>query len=113
MRGTACLRAHSLAPADGETMTSRDVSCSQCQRGSLILVGQAGRKVRIDGATIEVPRDFLIPTCDHCGVEQLDERWKASLAVAVANARVAASRSVRTEKMGIVAVPAARADSTI
>jgi CheY-like chemotaxis protein len=81
--------------------------CTRCKRGSLLLVGQAGRKVRIDGATVDVPRNFLIPTCDHCGVEQLDQEWRASLAVAAANARVAALRSVGTEEMEIVAAPVA------
>ncbi|MCU1282856.1 MAG: Serine/threonine-protein kinase PknA [bacterium] len=94
-------------------MTGPDVSCPKCKSGSLLLVGQAGRRVQIDGATVELPRDFLIPICDQCGVEQLDNDRKALLAGAVANARVAALRSVRTEKMGIVAVPAARADETI
>ncbi len=39
--------------------------------------------MQVEGASVEVPRDFLIPTCDHCGVQQLDDHWKASLAAAV------------------------------
>ena len=84
-------------------MTAMDIRCLRCERGTLVLVGQAGRSVRIDGASVEVPRNFLVPTCDHCGVEQLDDEWRASLKVAVDNARVAALRSVRTETMGIIA----------
>jgi CheY-like chemotaxis protein len=45
----------------------------------------------------------MIPTCDHCGAERLDEDFERSLVAAVDNARVAALRSARTEKMGIIA----------
>ena len=92
----------------GTTMTETgDVRCSKCQRGSVLLVGQAGRRVVIDGASVAVPRDFLIPTCDHCGAEHLQDQWKSSLFKAVANERIAAIRSARTDKMGIIALPAA------
>jgi eukaryotic-like serine/threonine-protein kinase len=95
-------------------MTGPDIRCSKCNRGSLLLVGQAGRRVQVEGVSVEVPRDFLIPTCDHCGAEQLDGHWKALLAAAIDNAKVAALRSARTEKMGIIVVaPALRAEPTI
>jgi len=80
-----------------------DIRCSKCERGSLLLVGQLGRQVVIDGSVVEVPRDFLIPTCDHCGAEHLHEQWRSSLLKAVANARVAALRSARTDKMSVYA----------
>ncbi len=88
-----------------------EITCSKCRRGSLLLVGAAGRRVQVDGASVEVPRDFLIPTCDHCGAAELDEQWKASLLAAASNAQVAALRSARTQKMGVI-VPVAREDST-
>ncbi|HWE27521.1 MAG TPA: serine/threonine-protein kinase [Polyangia bacterium] len=91
-------------------MSATEISCPKCKRGSLLLVGQAGRRVQVGGASVEVPRDFMIPTCDHCGAEQLDEQWKASLVAAVDNAKVATLRAARTEKMGIIA-PAVRAEA--
>lgn len=89
-----------------------EIRCSKCKRGSLLLVGHAGRRVHVDGASVEVPSDFLVPTCDYCGAEQLDEAWKSSLVQAAGNARVAALRSARTEKMGVIA-PAPREGATM
>ena len=96
-----CRDAVTTMPADA--VESR---CSKCHQGSVLLVGQAGRRVVIDGTSVEVPRDFLIPTCDHCGAQQLHDAWESSLSKAVANARVAALRSARTDKMGILTPPA-------
>ena len=83
-----------------------EILCSKCNRGSLLLVGQAGRRVDIDGVSVEVPRDFLIPTCEHCGAFQLHDDWKPLLRAAIANARIATVRTARTEKMGLVGRPA-------
>jgi CheY-like chemotaxis protein/tRNA A-37 threonylcarbamoyl transferase component Bud32 len=66
--------------------------CATCGRGTLLLVGRPGRVVWRDGAAVEVPRDFLIPTCDQCGAEKLDAMW--------------ALRSARTEKMEIIGIAA-------
>ena len=56
-------RSTTLSARDGVLMTGPDIRCSKCNRGSLLLVGQAGRRVQVEGASVEVPRDFLIPTC--------------------------------------------------
>src|SRR3954462_14042483 len=86
-------------------MSGADTSCTKCNRGSLLLGGQSRRKIEVEGASVDVPRGFMIPTCDHCGAEQLDDEWKESLLGAIGNARVAALRSARTEKMSIIAPP--------
>jgi eukaryotic-like serine/threonine-protein kinase len=94
-------------------MSGLVTACSKCNRGSLLLIGRPGRVFRREGLSLKVPRDFLIPTCDQCGAEQLDEEREASLAAAIANARVSALRSAHTEKMDIIAVAAPRTDATI
>ena len=84
---------------------AEDIRCSRCKRGSLLLVGHAGRRVQVDGGDVDVPTDFLIPTCDRCGAHHFDDELKASLFRATANARVSALRAAHTEKMGIIAPP--------
>jgi hypothetical protein len=76
-----------------------DTRCSACNRGTVILVGRPGRIARLDGVDIEVPRDFLIPTCDHCGVDRLDGRLLNELAAALAKSPLMALRAVETQEM--------------
>jgi hypothetical protein len=76
-----------------------DTRCTACNKGTLILVGRPGRVVRHDGIDVEVPRDFLIPTCDHCGADRLDMAQKNELAAALAKSQLVALRSAPTQEM--------------
>ncbi|MCU1278559.1 MAG: hypothetical protein JWM53_2105 [bacterium] len=93
-------------------MSGFDDSCTACRRGTLLLIGRPGRVLWRQGVAVHVPRDFLIPTCDHCGAEQLDPQREATLTEAAVHARMSALRSAHTEKMGLIAVPPPRADAT-
>jgi hypothetical protein len=53
--------------------------CPQCRVGSLQPVARAGRKVPFRGVELAIPDDFVIPTCDHCGAEELDPASAARL----------------------------------
>ncbi len=84
-------------------MVNVDTSCTACKKGTVILVGRAGRVMRRYGADVEVPRDFLIPTCDHCGAERLDAAVEAALDAALAKARLMALRAAETDEMDAIA----------
>ena len=82
--------------------TAFDLSCPACNRGTLILVGRPGRVARLDGVDVDVPRDFLIPTCDHCGTDRLDPALTNELAAALAKSRLVALRECSTEEMDLI-----------
>jgi serine/threonine protein kinase len=69
----------------------------------LLLVGRPGRVVEHAGAEAAVPRDFLIPTCDQCGFERINDACAAELNAALNGVQVSALRMARTEKMGVIA----------
>jgi hypothetical protein len=73
-----------------------DTRCTACNKGTLILVGRPGRVVRHEGVDVEVPRDFLIPTCDHCGADRPDVN---ELMAALAKSQLMALRSAETQEM--------------
>jgi hypothetical protein len=68
-------------------MQGFDTRCTECQQGTLLLIGRPGRVLRYEGLEMTVPRDFLIPTCDHCGAERIDSQTAQSLASAHSKAR--------------------------
>ncbi|MDB4967835.1 MAG: Serine/threonine-protein kinase PknA [Myxococcales bacterium] len=88
------------------TRTGRvDASCPTCNTGTLLLVGRPGRVVSHEGAPVEIPRDFLIPTCSDCGREKLEDELARALSELLANSGVAAGRSALTEKMAVLQPP--------
>jgi serine/threonine-protein kinase len=80
-------------------------SCPRCNNGTLLLVGRPGRVASHHGAPVEIPRDFLIPTCGDCGEEQLDEELARALSDVLANSRASGVRSALTEKMAALPLP--------
>ena len=82
-------------------MTGFDTSCGRCKKGTLILVGRAGRVVRSGGADVAVPGNFMIPTCDHCGAERFDAAMAKALDAALTQARLIALRSADTVEMDV------------
>ncbi|MDB4967101.1 MAG: hypothetical protein JWN44_2790 [Myxococcales bacterium] len=53
--------------------------CGVCAGGILVEIARPGRTVPFRGVQIELPADFAIPTCDHCGAETLDAAGGARL----------------------------------
>jgi hypothetical protein len=76
-----------------------DTRCPACNQGTIILVGRPGRIARLDGADVEVPRDFLIPTCDHCGADRLDPALANELVAALAKSQLVTLRVCETQEM--------------
>ncbi|MDB4967837.1 MAG: hypothetical protein JWN44_3526 [Myxococcales bacterium] len=54
-------------------------ACSTCERGTLIDVARKGRMTRFRGGEVEIPADFVIPTCNFCRAESLDATTAAQL----------------------------------
>ena len=46
--------------------------CRGCGQGTIRLVATPGRTWRYKHLLLDVPADFEIPTCDHCGEEWLE-----------------------------------------
>ena len=46
--------------------------CRECGQGTIRLVATPGRTWRYKRFILDVPADFEIPTCDHCGEEWLE-----------------------------------------
>ncbi|MGD0839478.1 MAG: hypothetical protein ABSB49_22815 [Polyangia bacterium] len=53
--------------------------CAQCGKGTIRPVACAGRREWYKTMEVEVPADFSIPTCDHCGEEWLSVRQSQAL----------------------------------
>lgn len=48
--------------------------CIECFQGAVAPTAESGRVYLYKGnASVPIPDDFLIPTCDRCGEEYLDE----------------------------------------
>lgn len=48
--------------------------CVACGEGRVVPVGGEGRRTGYKNLTdLEVPADLVIPTCNHCGVEWMDD----------------------------------------
>ncbi len=47
-------------------------SCPTCERGALVDVARPGRTIAFRGERVEIPADFVIPTCNYCQAESLD-----------------------------------------
>lgn len=59
----------------------KKLRCAQCGKGTVRPVARAGRREWYKTMEVEVPKSFLIPTCDHCGEEWLSVRQSEALDV--------------------------------
>jgi NMD protein affecting ribosome stability and mRNA decay len=57
----------------------KKLRCAQCGKGTVHPVASAGRREWYKTMEVEVPADFSIPTCDHCGEEWLSVRQSQAL----------------------------------
>jgi hypothetical protein len=57
----------------------KKLRCAQCGEGTIRSVASAGRREWYKTMKVEVPADFMIPTCDHCGEEWLSVRQSQAL----------------------------------
>jgi hypothetical protein len=76
-----------------------DSGCPACKRGTLILVGRAGRVVSLDGTLVAVPSNFMVQTCNECGAERWDAGIVSELKAAIEAARIFALRTAATAEM--------------
>ncbi len=53
--------------------------CRECGKGMIRLVREPGRTWPYKRLMLEIPAEFAIPTCDHCGEQYLDPERADSL----------------------------------
>lgn len=54
-------------------MSFKFFRCVECGLGKVRPLARPGRTMRYRTMMLEIPADLLIPTCDHCGEEWIDE----------------------------------------
>jgi len=60
--------------------------CPECTLGQVRPVARAGRIVPYRGVGVELPEEFAIPTCDHCGAESMTDELAGHFDLAIETA---------------------------